>query len=77
MSGVRQQGPLTPGRRRLRALSSLEKAGRAPTWQSNDPRAVASFRQPYTITRGWREYYFTTGAQASLTALPSLTAFLS
>jgi hypothetical protein len=28
---VRQQAPLTPRRRRLRTLSSLLKAGRAPT----------------------------------------------
>lgn len=39
---MRQQVPLTPGRKRLRALSSLLEAGRGPNLPSNDPRAVGS-----------------------------------
>jgi hypothetical protein len=67
MRSVRQQGLARRLKTVASAVESLKK-GRAPTWRSNDLRAVGSSRQPYIITRGWKEYYFTTGTQASLPA---------
>ncbi len=65
---MRQQAPLTPGRRRLRTLSSLSKAGRAPTCRqtirARSGRPAALYHHPRlegnTISR--------LGAQASLPA---------
>ena len=53
----------------------VSKRGPRSNLAVNAPRAVGSFRQPYTITRGRKEYYFTTGAQASLPAFLRLTTF--
>lgn len=50
---MRQQAPLTPGRRRLRTLSSLRKRGalQAAVKRSARGRVVP---QLYTITQGWK-----------------------
>lgn len=58
---MRQQVPLTPGRKRLRALSSLLEAGRGPTCRQTT-RARSGRPQLYTITLGWKGILFAPGS---------------
>ena len=65
----RRQQVSHAGLKTIASTVEFSKEGRAPTWRSNDSRRGRVVPQPYTITRGSKEYYFTTGAQPS--CLPS------